>query len=159
MENGGILDVSKINESVELIQQSKDTVSKMEALESIQLEMLRSFSEYSTKALFPKEKMDSAKILTNLIRNLSSTMMKQREIELRDEVDFESPKVMKGMYFLIEVFFESMNKAGLTDDQVDKIKHILHTDLIGFGERFNSELRSISGQMIDTVKNPLFDAE
>jgi hypothetical protein len=159
MENGGGLDVTKVQENLTVIAKSKDTVSKMEALETIQLEMVRTFSEYSTKALFPKEKMDSAKILTNLIRNLSSTMMKQREIELRDEVDFESPKVMKGMYFLVEVFFESMNKAGLTDDQVDKIKHILQTDLVGFGERLNSELRSISGQLIDTVKNPLFDAE
>lgn len=156
-EAQGNLDYKKITDSVEGIGKANDVVSKMEFLETIQLEMIKSLTAYNNSALFPKQRLDSSKILTNLIRNLSATMMKQREIELRDEVDFESPKVTKGMYFLIEVFFVVLDKAGLSDNDVEKIKHLLQTDLVGFGERLNSELRSISGQMIDVVKNPLLE--
>lgn len=129
----------------------KDQLSE---LESFQIKMINNLNNFQNSVDY-RIKLESARTVSTIIKNISNSLQKQRALEMQEDVDFTSPKVRHGMMMLIEVFLESLQDAGMDSFGVETVKDVLQLKLMGFEEKLNKEMKGLSGSMLVDVKNPL----
>ena len=129
----------------------KDQLSE---LESFQIKMINNLNNFQNSVDY-RIKLESARTVSTLIKNISNSLQKQRALEMQEDVDFTSPKVRHGMMMLIETFVESLQDAGMDVHGIDMVKDVLQLKLMGFEEKLNKEMKGLSGSMLVDVKNPL----
>lgn len=101
-----------------------------------------------------KIRLEASRTISGLLKNVQMSLMKQRELEIKEDIDFTSAKARRGMMMLIEVFFDSMMEAQVNDTSIETVKALLQVKLLGFEEKLTKELKGLSGELLDEVKNP-----
>lgn len=92
-----------------------------------------------------------------ILNNMLSSTIKLREFELKEEIDFNNPKVQMGFSWLIEVF-----GTCLDEEKIDKGAVFTHlaSKLVGWEDTCNKKLSKLSLKAIQqgsSISNPLLD--
>jgi len=119
--------------------------------------LLATLEEYIDREdLTLKEVNNISGTMTKILQVLSSNAFKEKEFELRGgDVDFTNPKIQKAFYFIVEVFIDSIDEAGVDENTKRQILDKLSFNLIGFEEKLNKTLKGVKLPMIDQLVNPL----
>jgi len=94
-------------------------------------------------------------ITSKISSNLSSIFFKIEEMKNKEDIDFNHPKIQRGLMFLTQVFLESMKDSGVSDDKIEQVFNDLSIKLTGFEDRLNRTLRTTKSHMIEHTINPL----
>jgi len=100
---------------------------------------------------------EAVKSMTSLLGQLSKLNIYNRESAMKDNIDFNHPKIQKGMYFLIEAVIDSMKESDIDDTQIAVFSNTLSLKLVGFEDQLNSTLKKLASTLVDTAKNPLIE--
>lgn len=150
--------MDNLKEQLSLVLGDQNLQSQIDNLSSFQEKLVNNVSALTSNS-DPKIKLEATRTISGVLKNLQSILQKQREMELKNEVDFNSPKVRKGMMMLIELFFEALQELDVDPDVIGSIKSIFQLKLMGFEEKLNQELKGISASLIDEAKNPFLTKE
>lgn len=123
-------------------------------LESFQVKLVKDLDKLKMSSDH-KVKMEAVRTIATLIKNIQTSLQKQRELEMKEEIDFTSAKARRAMLMLIEVFFQAMDEAMVDEAVSENVKSILQVKLMGFEEKITKELKGISGELLEEVRNPL----
>jgi len=93
--------------------------------------------------------------ISNLTKNVQSSLFKKRELEYKEKIDFHHPKIVKSYSFLAGAFVESMMEADIPTEQVNRTVDIMSYKLVGFEDKMNSTLKNLNMNLVDSSKNPL----
>ena len=110
----------------------------------------------SEEELSLKEVVTLSNSIGKLLQVKSSNVYKEKEFELRGgDVDFTNPKIQRAFYFLVEIFIDSMDEAGVGEDLKRQVLDKLMFNLVGFEEKLNKTLKGVKLSVIDQTVNPL----
>lgn len=107
------------------------------------------------KSLPRKVRMDASKSLLSISKHVADISFKKRDIEAKDEVDFHHPKIEKGYYFLMEVVLDALKECNIDAGRIDLFVKIMGERLLGFEDKLNKELKTLSGNLVNKATNPL----
>ena len=103
--------------------------------------------------------VDALTDLTNAIVKQSSIIQKyifeKLQIDKKEEVDFNHPKIQKAFSFLFEMFIESLKQSNMSEATINQILNNLSRLAVGFEDRINRSLRNVSLAALDSTQNPL----
>ena len=134
-----------------------DYEQKMAVVEDITATLIEKYDEIINSDIDPKLYNDTVKSISQLLKNLSTLNIHNREAAMKDNIDFTHPKIQKGMYFLMEVVINTLKETGISEEQINVFANNLSINLIGFEDKLNSELKKLSSTLVDTAKNPLIE--
>lgn len=86
---------------------------------------------------------------------ISSNLMAKYKMDRDEEVDFNNPKIQRGMAFLFEMFLDTLRDLKLDENLILNIVNHLSTKAVGFEDRLNHALKNVSSTMLDSIHNPL----
>lgn len=130
--------------------------SMVSSVVQLELSMARFLSSIVDDDGLPRKvRMDASKALMSITKHIADISFKKRDMEAKDEVDFHHPKIEKGYYFLMEVVLDSMRQCGIDTGRINQFVTIMGERLLGFEDRLNKELKTLSGNMVNRASNPL----
>lgn len=111
----------------------------------------------SGKTIQLSELNETLRVISGITKNMQSSAFKKKEIEQKDEIDFNHRKIETAFRFLIEAVLHSMNDVGINEHKQNEFSMKLSKKLLGFEERLNNSIGKAHISAIDTIANPLVD--
>lgn len=100
---------------------------------------------------------ETLRVISGITKNMQSSAFKKKEIEQKDEIDFNHRKIETAFRFLIEAVLHSMGDVGIDEYKQNEFSMKLSKKLLGFEERLNNSIGKAHISAIDTISNPLVD--
>lgn len=111
----------------------------------------------SGKNIQLSELNETLRVISSITKNMQSSAFKKKEIEQKDEIDFNHRKIETAFRFLIEAVLQSMGEVGIDENKQNEFSMKLSKKLLGFEERLNNSIGKAHMSAIDTISNPLVD--
>jgi hypothetical protein len=71
----------------------------------------------------------------SMLRNLADVLLKRQENNRQERMDFRSPEFKKVIHEWLEFIHESMQKVGVSDNEIDLVFRQLEADMAGWEKR------------------------
>jgi hypothetical protein len=78
----------------------------------------------------------------NGLRSLAETIIRKKESEISNNFDLKSPKMQKLFEIWMSMFYESMDKSGVSREIMDVVFQQIKADLLTIEQRMEVELNS-----------------
>lgn len=108
--------------------------------------LLKEISEETSHLKFEREKVSkSGKSTVNFnmariasLRSLAELLLKRKEVDLAEHVDFKSERFQKIFNLWIEFFHDSMEKSGVTAEVIDLVFKQMRADMIDWEKKMDA---------------------
>lgn len=142
--------------SLDVVKSADNLEKLVSSVIGLDLSVCKFLSEIVDDQSLPRKvRMDASKSLLSISKHVADISFKKRDIEAKDEVDFHHPKIEKGYYFLMEVVLDALKECGIDAGRLDLFVKIMGERLLGFEDKLNKELKTLSGNLVNKATNPL----
>ncbi|EJF05932.1 hypothetical protein ThvES_00020030 [Thiovulum sp. ES] len=118
------------------------------------LPALKSFAK-SEDSKESRRAMSVAKSLLIHLNDIEASLYTKRTYELREDIDFNHPKVQKAFEIMLETTITSMQEAGIEPLAINNFINIFGIATVGFEQELSVRMKGISNKSIDLLENPL----
>lgn len=103
------------------------------------------------------KKSEQVMRVNSVLKDITSSLYKKREFELKEEIDVNHPKIQKVMEWMIEAILDSLKDVGVNKELISAFVHNFSVRMVGFEESSNKKLKGVSFSKLETIENPLID--
>jgi hypothetical protein len=128
---------------------------KLDGINSLTAQVI---PELFKELLSPAPNVDRSVIgsrCANAIKNLASTLIEKRKVQVEDELNPYSPKFQLVFSWLLEMFHKALESEGVDEIVINNIFNSLSRSLMGWEETVSKSLKGLSAKALSNISNPL----
>ena len=91
---------------------------------------------------------------SSVLKEISQTLVKKYEAEVKDELEVNSPKFQLVFGWIIELFSEVLHNQKLDDITINNIFNALASELVGWEDTVAKRLKGLSRKALASAENP-----